>query len=327
MRTQWSSCSTKPVRRWSAATSARSDENTIDAIIAYHTKIGTKYLGQSADFYTGYDHLMERCAYYNWVGEKLAAHGMQFLIHNHYHEFQKLNGKEILYHIMDNTDPKYVSFELDTFWAMRGGMDPVEVMKRLGSRLKLVHQKDFSKTSTSPVNLWTVKDPETLITRETFGEGMDPKDFCRNRHRHHGHPDDHRHRERARRRVHRPRAGSHAAHADGERAHQHGQLQEVLRSRLVTHIRIFRKSARRAVLSAAGVISQTKSHRPLQVCGFSLFLSLCVGYRSVFPAGQRVQHILKPVAAADVRKPRKDLVPREIPRFKLRIRQGAFSAL
>ena len=122
------------------------DENTIDAIIAYHTKIGTKYLGQSADFYTGYDHLMERCAYYNWVGEKLAAHGMQFLIHNHYHEFQKLNGKEILYHIMDNTDPRYVSFELDTFWAMRGGADPVEVMKRLGARLKLVHQKDFSKT-------------------------------------------------------------------------------------------------------------------------------------------------------------------------------------
>ena len=79
---------------------------------------------------------------------------------------------------MDNTDPRYVSFELDTFWAMRGGADPVEVMKRLGARLKLVHQKDFSKTSTSPVNLWTVKDPETLITRETFGEGMDPKDFC-----------------------------------------------------------------------------------------------------------------------------------------------------
>lgn len=135
------------------------DENTIGAIIEYHEKIGTKYLGQSADFYTSYDHLMERCAYYNWVGEKLAAHGMQFLIHNHYHEFQKLNGKEILYHIMDNTDPRYVSFELDTFWAMRGGMDPVEVMKRLGSRLKLVHQKDFSKTSASPINLWTVKNP------------------------------------------------------------------------------------------------------------------------------------------------------------------------
>lgn len=106
------------------------DENTIDAIIAYHEKVGTKYLGQSADFYESYDHLMERCAYYNWVGKRLAEHGMQFLIHNHYHEFQKLNGKEILYHIMDNTDPDYVSFELDTFWSMRGGMEPVEVIDR-----------------------------------------------------------------------------------------------------------------------------------------------------------------------------------------------------
>lgn len=153
------------------------DENTIDAIIEYHEKVGTKYLGQSADFYTSYEHLMERCAYYNWVGKKLSEHGMQFLIHNHYHEFQKLNGKEVLYHIMDNTDPAYVSFELDTFWAMRGGADPIEVMKRLGSRLKLVHQKDFSKTSTTPINLWTVQNPDVLVSRDTFG-GADPKDFC-----------------------------------------------------------------------------------------------------------------------------------------------------
>lgn len=154
------------------------NEDTLGPMIEYHTKVGTKYLGQSADFYTGYDHLMERCAYYNAVGKRLAENGMQFLIHNHYHEFQKLQGKEILYHIMDNTDPDYVSFELDTFWTMRGGMEPTDVMRRLGSRLKLVHQKDFSKDSASPKNLWTVKDPAVLITRETFGEGTDPKDFC-----------------------------------------------------------------------------------------------------------------------------------------------------
>ena len=90
------------------------NEETIDPMIAYHTQVGTKYLGQSADFYTGYDQLMERCEYYNWAGKKLSEHGIKFLIHNHYHEFQKLNGKEILFHIMDNTDPNYVSFELDT---------------------------------------------------------------------------------------------------------------------------------------------------------------------------------------------------------------------
>ena len=119
-----------------------------------------------------------RCEYYNWAGKKLSEHGIKFLIHNHYHEFQKLNGKEILFHIMDNTDPNYVSFELDTFWAMRGGMDPLAVMNRLGNRLKLIHQKDFSKTSDSPINLWTVNEPNVLVTWDSFGKGSDHKDFC-----------------------------------------------------------------------------------------------------------------------------------------------------
>ena len=79
---------------------------------------------------------------------------------------------------MDNTDPNYVSFELDTFWAMRGGMDPLAVMDRLGNRLKLIHQKDFSKTSDSPINLWTVNDPNVLVTWDSFGKGSDHKDFC-----------------------------------------------------------------------------------------------------------------------------------------------------
>ena len=154
------------------------NEETIDSVIAYHKAIGSDTLVIPMAFYESEEDAHAKAAEFNRLGQRCRENGMRLLYHNHYHEFQKLNGKEILYHIMDNTDPKYVSFELDTFWAMRGGMDPVEVMKRLGSRLKLVHQKDFSKTSTSPVNLWTVKDPETLITRETFGEGMDPKDFC-----------------------------------------------------------------------------------------------------------------------------------------------------
>ncbi len=46
---------------------------------------------------------------------------MKFLYHNHYHEFQKLQDKYVLYHIMENTDPQYVDFELDTFWAHAAG--------------------------------------------------------------------------------------------------------------------------------------------------------------------------------------------------------------
>jgi sugar phosphate isomerase/epimerase len=51
-------------------------------------------------------------------------------------------------------------------------------MDRLGDRLKLIHQKDFSKTSDSPINLWTVNDPNVLVTWDSFGKGSDHKDFC-----------------------------------------------------------------------------------------------------------------------------------------------------
>ena len=153
-------------------------EETLPAIIEYHGKIGNRYIGQSADFFPDYDTLMKRCEYYNNVGKILSAHGMKFVYHNHYHEFQKVNGKDVIYHILDNTDPEYVDFELDTFWAMRGGADPVEAIKKIGKRLKMVHQKDFSKTTSTPVNLWELVDPNVMVSRETFGGSFKPEDFC-----------------------------------------------------------------------------------------------------------------------------------------------------
>lgn len=154
------------------------DETTLPAIIEYHGKIGNKYIGQSADFFPDYDTLMRRCEYYNRMGKILSGHGMKFLYHNHYHEFQEINGRPILYQIMENTDPQYVDFELDTFWAMRGGADPVEAIRHAGNRLRMIHQKDFSKTTDSPVNLWTVKDPAVPITRDNFGGAHKAEDFC-----------------------------------------------------------------------------------------------------------------------------------------------------
>lgn len=154
------------------------EESTLPGIIEYHGKIGNKYIGQSIDFFQDYDQVMQRCEYYNRMGKLLSQHGMKFVYHNHYHEFQEMNGKYVLYHILDNTDPEYVDFELDTFWAMRGGADPIEVINRIGSRLRMIHQKDFSKTTDSPVNLWTVKDPKGVITWETFGGAHKPEDFC-----------------------------------------------------------------------------------------------------------------------------------------------------
>ena len=68
--------------------------------------------------------------------------------------------------------PENLGFEVDTFWVMRGGVDPVDMIKRLGTRVKLIHQKDFSKDSSSPKNLFTVVDPNGVLGRDNT--------FCHN---------------------------------------------------------------------------------------------------------------------------------------------------
>ncbi len=153
-------------------------DETLPDIIAFNKSIGNNFIGQSADFYESFEHLLERCEYYNKVGKECAKEGMMFIVHNHAHEFQKVDGKYVLYHIMENTNPEYVGFELDTFWAMRGGADPVEVLKDMGSRIKLVHQKDFSKTTSSKINVIEDLDPDKFITREQAFGSMKPEDFC-----------------------------------------------------------------------------------------------------------------------------------------------------
>ncbi|HHU35291.1 MAG: twin-arginine translocation signal domain-containing protein [Bacteroidales bacterium] len=43
---------------------------------------------------------------------------------------------------LDNTDPELVMFELDCYWAVMGGQDPVQWLKNYPNRFKLLHVKD-----------------------------------------------------------------------------------------------------------------------------------------------------------------------------------------
>ena len=47
--------------------------------------------------------------------------------------------------MMANTNPAFVSFELDILWAFHPGKDPVALLKKYGSRFKLMHVKDLRK--------------------------------------------------------------------------------------------------------------------------------------------------------------------------------------
>jgi sugar phosphate isomerase/epimerase len=82
---------------------------------------------------------------FNAIGKVLRENGLTFCYHNHGYEFQPYGKGTLMDYIIENTNPAYVSFELDVLWAIHGGADPVALLKKYGNRWKLMHLKDLKK--------------------------------------------------------------------------------------------------------------------------------------------------------------------------------------
>lgn len=68
--------------------------------------------------------------------------GIQVLYHNHENEFIKVDGKYILYHILEALDGLLLP-ELDTCWINIGGEVPEKFLQRFKEHCPVVHLKDF----------------------------------------------------------------------------------------------------------------------------------------------------------------------------------------
>jgi len=71
--------------------------------------------------------------------------GITFCYHNHGFEFEPYKGGTLLDFIIQNTDPKYVSFEIDILWTFFPGADPTALINKYNKRFKLLHLKDLRK--------------------------------------------------------------------------------------------------------------------------------------------------------------------------------------
>ena len=89
----------------------------------------------------------------NSAGEKLAAGGIQLLYHNHNSDFRKLpSGQSAYDYLIEQTNPAWVNFEFDSYWAAEAGCDVETIMHRLGTRMKLYHINDRGTRVTGPTN-------------------------------------------------------------------------------------------------------------------------------------------------------------------------------
>jgi sugar phosphate isomerase/epimerase len=66
-----------------------------------------------------------------------------FGYHNHEYEFEKENGQVLYDVLLDNTDPKLVTMELDLGWVIISGNDPLAYFNKYPGRFPLWHLKDM----------------------------------------------------------------------------------------------------------------------------------------------------------------------------------------
>lgn len=82
---------------------------------------------------------------FNTAGAALRKAGFQLAYHNHDFEFKPLGenrcGMDIL---LDRTDPKFLSMELDLFWIRHAKRDALEYFRRYRGRFSMVHVKDMA---------------------------------------------------------------------------------------------------------------------------------------------------------------------------------------
>jgi len=85
----------------------------------------------------------------NKAAEICKASGLKLGYHNHNFEWKPLAGGGTFYDtILANTDPKLVHMEMDIFWVVRAGQDPIKILDKHRGRYALVHIKDRDKVHT-----------------------------------------------------------------------------------------------------------------------------------------------------------------------------------
>ena len=80
---------------------------------------------------------------FNRFGAAARARGVQFAYHNHHFEFTPVDGRLPYDVLLDGTDPALVLMEMDLFWTIRAGQDPVAYFERHPGRFRAVHVKDM----------------------------------------------------------------------------------------------------------------------------------------------------------------------------------------
>jgi sugar phosphate isomerase/epimerase len=127
-------------------------EKDLPKVIEEAKALGVEYAGLAwiphVPAMFGMETVDKAAAHFNAWGEELSKHGLKFFYHCHGYEFKPIaegETKTFMDVLIEKTKPEFVSFEMDVFWVVHPGADPVKYLEKYPNRWHLVHLKDIQK--------------------------------------------------------------------------------------------------------------------------------------------------------------------------------------
>lgn len=112
---------------------------------------------------------------FNQCGDICKQRGMRFAYHNHDYSFKPIDGQLGQDVMMQNTNADTVDYEMDMYWVVTAGQDPIAWMKKYPNRFRLCHIKDRKAGAAeqfASVTLGTGTINYKDITKDAAKEGM-----------------------------------------------------------------------------------------------------------------------------------------------------------
>ena len=86
------------------------------------------------------------CESLNKAGEVCNKNGTRLQYHNHAFEFQTVDGQTPYDVMLAELDPKLCSMEMDIYWVVNAGQDPLQLFEKYPGRFEQWHVKDMDKS-------------------------------------------------------------------------------------------------------------------------------------------------------------------------------------
>ena len=118
----------------------------LDQVGAAAHEIGWKYVGIAAipeERRKTLDDYRRMADELNAIGARARPMGIKVLYHNHGYGLAPMEGQIPARVLFDRLDPSVVALEMDVFWTVAGGADPVELLDTYPRLYRLMHVKDM----------------------------------------------------------------------------------------------------------------------------------------------------------------------------------------